>query len=258
MARSFSLSLVAVDILLEQLKLGRSPFPFEIPHVGTTHTQRAQVREAVLRDLEGRGLARGGRLDPDTETAFQAFVRAPLVVTLAGTLDDDEELYARAVSDRQAGLLVRQDGNMLVFEEVRATNFVAELVDVLPLTKPAPGQSITVPVPSRAPRPSGGDGGYDPFRGVQAPRSGHNSTQERAVARLFEKPMKRLGFFTAFVPGDEGRPTKLDPLMWFDNEDGRYLGSQRSAEDGQAWATYAPADNARLVTHLYTQLEPYL
>lgn len=256
MAQSFSLSLVAVDILLEQYKLGRPPFPFEIPHMGTTHTQRSQVREAVFRDLEARGLARGGRLEPDAETAFGAFARAPLVVTLAGQLDDDEEIYARAVSDGQVALLARQDANMLTFTEVRPTNFVAELVDLLPLTKPAPGQSITVPVPAaRASRPAGG---YDPFGGVQAPRSSQTASQERAVARMFEKKMDRLGFITAFVPGDGGRPAKLEPVMWFDNEDGRHLGTQRAAEDGQKWATYAPADNARIVSQLYTQLEPYL
>lgn len=52
MAHSFSLSLAAVDILLEHTRLGRAPFPFKIPHIGTTHTQRAQVRDAVFRDLE--------------------------------------------------------------------------------------------------------------------------------------------------------------------------------------------------------------
>ncbi|MBB3049457.1 hypothetical protein FHS23_000452 [Prauserella isguenensis] len=256
MARSFSLSLVAVDILLEQYKLGRSPFPFEIPHMGTTHTQRNQVREAVYRDLETRGLARGGRFEPDAETAFEAFMRAPLIVALAGRLADDQEIYARAVSDGQFAVLVRQDGNMLTFTEVRPTNFVAELVDLLPLTKPAPGQSITVPVPA-ARKPRSADG-YDPFGGVQAPRSSQTASQERAVARMFEKTMDRVGFITAFVPGDGGRPVKLDPVMWFDNEDGRHLGTQRAAEDGQKWATYAPADNARIVSQLYTQLEPYL
>lgn len=259
MAHSFSLSLVAIDILLEQLKLGRAPFPFDVPHMGTTYTQRAQVRQAVFRDLEGRGLASGGRLEPDAEAAFGAFVRAPLAVTHAGSLAGGEETYARAVSDGQYGLLVRQDGNMLVFEEVRPTNVVAELVDLLPLTKPAPGQSLTVPVSTgRSSRPASGDESYDPFSGVQAPRSSQSASQERAVARLFEKPMTRMGFFTALVPGGDGRQTKLEPVLWFDNEDGRYLGTQRSADDGQTWATYAPADNARIVSQLYSQLEPYL
>lgn len=257
MAQTFSLSLVAVDILLEQYKLGRSPFPFEIPHMGTTRTQRGEVREAVFRDLEARGLASGGRLEPDVEAAFEAFVRAPLVVTLAGQLTEGEEIYARAVSDGQFALLVRQDANMLTFTAVRPTNFVAEVVDLLPLTKPAPGQSLTVPVPA-ARKPRQAEGGYDPFGGVQAPRSSQAASQERAVVRLFEKEMERVGFITAFVPGEGAAPVKLEPVMWFDNEDGRHLGTQRSAEDGQKWATYAPADNARIVSQLYSQLEPYL
>jgi hypothetical protein len=30
------------------------------------------------------------------------------------------------------------------------------------------------------------------------------------------------------------------------------------ASDGQEWITYAPADNARIAQHLYSQLEGYL
>ena len=78
MPYTFSLSLAAVDILLEHGKLGRAPFPFNVPHIGTTHTQRAQVRGAVFRDLESRGLMRGGRLDADVDHSDPGTHDSPL------------------------------------------------------------------------------------------------------------------------------------------------------------------------------------
>ncbi|PXY31858.1 ESX secretion-associated protein EspG [Prauserella muralis] len=258
MGHSFSLSLAAVDMLFEHLKLGRAPFPFEVPHIGTTFEQRAQVREAVFRDLEGRGLMQQGRLDADAELALQTFARSPVSITATAQLKDDDRLFARAASDGQFAVVGRQDGNLIVFEEVRPTNVVSAVVDLLPLTPPAPGQSLTVPKPApRRPRHRADEGGYDPFAGVAPPRS-HSASQERAIARLFEKPKLRIGQFTAFARNPEGKEAPFGPIAWFDTEDGRYFCTQRAAEDGQHWITYAPADNARIAQHLYSQLEGYL
>ncbi|WP_328605734.1 ESX secretion-associated protein EspG [Amycolatopsis sp. NBC_00345] len=251
MPYSFSLSLAAVDLLLEQFSLGRAPVPFVVPHVGTTTEQRQQVREAVLRDLDGRGLLRRGRVDDDVELALATFARSDLAVTAAAQLDG-ERLFARVASNGAYAVLVKQDGNMLVFEETRPTGIVPAIVDLLPLTPAAPGQSVTIARPAKQARRSGG---YDPFAGVEAPRS-HNP-QLRAVERIFEKPRTRVGEFTVHIRNGNGREATFPPLAWFDTEAGRYLLSTRDANDGQRWLTYAPADNARLAQQLYTQLEGY-
>ncbi|GAB3503983.1 ESX secretion-associated protein EspG [Amycolatopsis cihanbeyliensis] len=257
MAHSFSLSLAAVDILLEHCGLGAAPFPFQLPQIGTTKTQRAQVRDAVFRDLESRGLAHSGRLDEDAELALRTIVRAPVAITAAAQLADDKKLFARVSSDGRFAVLARQDENLLVFEETRPTGLVTAIVDLLPLTPAAAGQSVTVPrpAPSSQPRRQAEDGGYDPFGGVSGPRGGG---QLRMVERIFEKPKKRLGQFTALVQGQDGRQAPLGPLAWFDTEDGRYLNTMHQAGDGQQWITYAPADNARIAQQLYSQLEGYL
>ncbi|MGA6165867.1 ESX secretion-associated protein EspG [Amycolatopsis magusensis] len=260
MAHSFSLSLAAVDILLEHTRLGRAPFPFKIPHIGTTHTQRAQVRDAVFRDLEARGILRRGRLDGDVEIALGAFVRAPVAITAAAQLEGGRRLFARSASDGQFGVVVRQDENLLVFEEARPTGVVPAIVDLLPMTPPGPGQSVTIAKPAPRPkRPRHADDSYDPFAGVAAPRSQTSAPpQLRAVERIFEKPKKRIGQFTAFVRARDGSPVNLAPIAWFDNEDGRYFSTMRQAADGQQWLTYAPADNARIAQQLFQQLEGYL
>jgi hypothetical protein len=260
MTYSFSLSLAAVDMLLEHCKFGRAPFPFQVPHIGTTHTQRAQVREAVFRDLEARGLMRGGLVDADVEIALRTFVSSPVAMTAVAKLDKGRRLFVRAATDGQYAVVARQEENLLVFEEARPTGLVPAVVDLLPLTPAAAGQSVTVarPGPRRQrPRHSADEGGYDPFAGVAAPRS-QSSTQLRAVERIFEKPRLRIGQITAFVRGRNGKEVDLGPMAWFDTEEGRYFTTMNGASDGQEWITYAPADNARIAQHLYSQLEGYL
>lgn len=249
-----------MDILLEHCELGRAPFPFEVPYIGMTQEQRAQVRQAVFRDLEGRGHMRSGRLDADVQIALKTLVRSSLAITAVAQLKGDgEQLFARGAREGQFAVVVRQDRNLLVFDEVRPTNIVAAVVDLLPLTPAGSGQSVTVakPAPSR-PRRRVDEDSYDPFAEVSAPRT-QSSAQLRAVERLFEKPQVRVGQFTAFVRGqDGGKERMLDSVAWFDTEEGRYFCTSRSADDGQQWLTYAPADNARIAQHLYSQLERYL
>jgi hypothetical protein len=262
MPYTFSLSLAALDMLLEHGKLGRAPFPFKVPHIGTTHTQRAQVRGAVFRDLESRGLMRGGRLDADIESALKIFANPSLAIACAAKLDGGRPLFARVASNGQFAVIARQDDNLMVFEEARPTAIVPAVVDLLPLTPAAPGQSVTIAKRASASPPNRravDDGSYDPFASVNRPRTQSSSSaqQLRAVERIFEKPKLRVGQFTAFVQGRNGRESDLSPLAWFDTEAGRYLMSAREADDGQHWLTYAPADNARLAQQLYSQLEGY-
>ncbi|WP_027942480.1 ESX secretion-associated protein EspG [Amycolatopsis taiwanensis] len=255
MSNSFSLSLAAMDILVERQQLGRAPMPFEVPHLGTTFEDRARIREAVFRDLESRGLFSRGRVDPDVELALRTIVQGPIAIIAVAQLDEGKQLFARVASDGQYAVLVRQDGNMLVFTEVRPPSIVPSIVDLLPATPPAGGQSVTVAKPEpkqRARHSLDDDGGYDPFANVSRPRTQSTApAQLRAVERIFQKPKLRMGQFTAFTNGG----ASLTPTVWIDTPDGRYFITSRDAEDGQSWLTYAPADSARIAHHLHGQLQ---
>lgn len=253
MPHQFSLSLAALDILLEQLKLGRAPAPFEVPHVGLTGTERANIRGAVFRDLESRGLFSRGRLDPDTELALHTFAQAPVAILAVAQLEADKQLFARACTNGQYGVVVKQDKNSLVFTDLRPTAIVAGIVDLLPLTPAAAGQSVTVARPTKRGSHRRDDNAYDPFANVARPRQASSApSQVRMVERIFQKPKLRIGQFT---PEAQGR--RLTPTAWFDTEEGRYFVTSRDAENGQSWLTYAPADNARIAHHLFEQLQPY-
>lgn len=253
MDQSFSLSLTAMDILVERQKLGRAPMPFEVPHLGTTFDDRARIRDAVLRELESRGLVSRGRLHPDVELALQTVVHGPIAIIAVAQLDEGKRLFARVASDGQYAALVRQDGNMLIFTAVRPASIVPSIVDLLPATPAAAGQSVTVakPQPKQSRRSLDDDGGYDPFANVSRPRTQSTApAQMRAVERIFQKPKLRIGQFTPFAAGG----AMLAPTAWFDTPDGRYFITSQQAEDGQSWTTYAPADNARITQHLHGQL----
>ncbi|ATY15962.1 ESX secretion-associated protein EspG [Amycolatopsis sp. AA4] len=251
MPYTLTLSPAAVDLLLAELGLGRAPVPFVVPHIGITGEERAAVRDAVFRDLDSRGLLRRGTIDDDVQIALATFARPGLAVSAAAKLGD-EQLFARVASNGQFAVLVSQRDGMFAFEEVRPTGIVPAIVDLLPLTPAAPGQSVTVAQPSK--QPVRGDA-YDPFAGVSGPRT-HNP-QLRAVQRIFEKPRLAVGQFTPYVGDGNGHERALPSLAWFDTELGRYLLSTRDSSDGNRWLTYAPADNARLAQQLFTQLEGY-
>lgn len=251
MTYSFSLSLAAVDILLEQQRLGRAPMPFEVPHLGTTFAERARVREAVLRELDGRQLLSRGRLDPEVEASLQVFAQGPIAIIAVAQLDEGRQLFARVASNGQYAVLTRQDGNMLVFTEVRPSAIVPSIVELLPATPAAAGQSVTVAKPEKRGRHALDEGAYDPFARVTRPRPAASGPgQLRMVERIFHKPKLRIGQFTPFP----GRGAPLTPTAWFDTPDGRYFVTAREAADGQSWLTYAPADNARIAHHLHSQL----
>ncbi|GAB2980810.1 ESX secretion-associated protein EspG [Amycolatopsis acidiphila] len=252
MPHQFSLSLAALDVLLEHMKLGRAPAPFEVPYIGTSSTQRAQVRGAVFRELESRGLAGRGRLDPDLELALHTFTKAPVAITAVAQLEEGKQLFARAVSNGQYAVVAKQDQNSVIFTDARPTAIVPGIVDLLPLTPAAAGQSVTVSKPAkRAKHRLDDDNSYDPFANVSKPRS-TAPAQLRMVERIFQKPKLRIGQFSAVVQAH-----RLTPTAWFDTEEGRYFVTSRDAEDGQSWVTYAPADNARIAHHLFEQLQPY-
>jgi hypothetical protein len=244
--------LAAVDILLENLNLGRAPMPFEVPHIGTTIEERAHVREAVFRELERRRLAVHGRLDADAELILRTFVQAPVAIAAVAQLDGGRQLFARAATNGRLAVIAHRQDNALIFADVRPAAIVPSIVDLLPAVPPAGGQSVTVakPAPQRGRHVD--DEAYDPFANVSAP--GPRSTasaQLRTVERIFQQPKLRIGQFTAFVNGSG----PLSPTAWFDTPDGRYFVTSRDAEDGQSWMTYAPADNHRIGQHLHAQLQ---
>ncbi|MGH3433625.1 MAG: ESX secretion-associated protein EspG, partial [Thermocrispum sp.] len=184
---SARLPLPAIDVLFDDLGLGRAPQPFEIPSVGDTVEERARLREAIHRTLQRNGAMRAGRLDPELEDHLVVLARAPFAMILAGDANGPTVL-ARACSDGRDAVLARQDGNHLILSGVRPTAVVSAVVDLLPNIPAGHGSSLTMPAPGgqRQARPED-EQEYDPLAGARE-RPGATPRQQRGIERVLAQP----------------------------------------------------------------------
>jgi hypothetical protein len=243
---SFTLSLAAVDTLWELLRVGARPFPFEIPYHGATMEERGRIRNTVLADLESRGLASRGKLEPEVVDCLSALASSEIALTAAALLDVNSELQltARAAANGRFAVLGVLQGQQLRVGEVPRDGMVRAIVGVIPNERPGPGQQVTVS--SAAQRPASDDEGGI----MRSTRTTPAANQPRAVELIMRRPRLRVGHFTVEAKDRRRRRLASPVLGWFDTDEGRYLNESQRGRDGADWVTYAPADNARLARRL--------
>jgi hypothetical protein len=258
---AFSLSLAAIDLLWEQLRLGTPVRIFEVPSVGATVADRDRLRQIVLADLAGRDLAYRGRLEPEVEQALVTLARFHHAIDAVGILDDEERLLARAATDGRTAVLARLRDQTVSFDTFRPPGLVPETVKLIGDEKPGPGRSVTFPEPDpAADRRASLQRRRDPEEGFQGvfetirPQSGGYELERRAAQVMWERSRRRIGMFTVYGRDRAGRELHTPVLSWFDTEDGRYIGHSRPGPDGQQWTTYTPADNGRITQQLIGML----
>ncbi|CAM4006166.1 ESX secretion-associated protein EspG [Kibdelosporangium persicum] len=182
----FALSLAAMDILREQLRIEAPAYPFEIPHNGVTWEQRVGIRTAVLDDLERRGLAHRGKPSTEVEDALTTMGKPDSAVAMVG-IEGGSCARALVVSAGTRAYRVVQDGQVLRFDQPGGV--VRGMVDLLPDEKAGQGRSVTF--------------------------TADCETSDAATASTYlKRPRHRLGQLS--VVG------KLE-LTWFDTDVGRYI-----------------------------------
>jgi len=249
---SFSLSLAALDLLWGQLQLGAPVLIFQVPSVGDTMEDRARLLEAVYRDLTSRQLAHRGRLAPEVEESLVTLARFRHAIDVIGLLEGEQRLCARIATNGRIGVAARVQGQIVTFDVLRPEELVHASLRLIGDERPGPGQSVTFPEsgPAAEQRIQGrhraDDDGFGSILEGSRPAAGGYHLQLRAARTIWEKPRRRFGFFTVHGRDRNGRPADAPPLVWFDTDDGRYMGHSRPSPDGQRWTTYAPSDNRRL------------
>jgi hypothetical protein len=256
---SFTLSLTAMDILTDLLQLGSPVMIFEVPSVGATMDDRRLIRDAVLRDLGARNLARRGRLEPEVEDAVTTLVKYRHAVDGVAKLDDDEQAIYRVATDGRVAVFARKQDTEIHFEMLRPEGLVHAAMAPIGNVKPGPGQSMTYPEPKQeAPRPAHRRPEPDEgFSGLRRPESGaaaNYDLQRRAAVTITEKPRTQIGWFSVYGRDQLGRHQRAPEVTWFDTEDGRYMGYRRPGTDGQQWTTYSPADTPRIAQQVIAML----
>ncbi|MGH3759769.1 ESX secretion-associated protein EspG [Actinophytocola sp.] len=252
MVRSFSLSLAAADIVAELLGVNIRLFPFEIPSVGEFQVDRQRITRAVIADLAKRGLVGVNGFDPDLECAMRTLSDYVIAVAVMGTVEKNQEIYARASATKDTGVLAVKEKQSMRFELIRPTALALTLVGLLPKAQAGPGQSVTIrrPAPARHRR----DDGEQTVFGEQVRAT--TEQQLRAAASYLSRPRTGTGFFAVSGRDRHGREVRAGGLTWLDTDAGRYLTLSRPPdEDGVITGTFSPADTSRLTHQLGEMIE---
>jgi hypothetical protein len=248
---TFALSLVATDLLWEQLDLGAPPALFELPSAGETLDERARIRAAVHRDLTSRRLLDRGRPDPDVTAALTVLSRFGHAVDGAVVSDEPPVLF-RAAADGRTAVLAGKEERTIRFGMFRPDGLVREVIALAGSARPGPGRSVSYPdVAGRHARrtwPTEDEDGTI-LRPAQPPTTGH-AAQRRTAEDILRRPRTRSGWFTVLGRDRSGRMTTAPQLVWFDTDGGRYLAYRRPGPDGEPWTTCTPADPARIANQL--------
>lgn len=251
------LSLPAVDVLWEDLKLGRVPFPLEVGSYGDTGEERGRIKAAVYSQLERRELAEGGTATVELASVLRLLSTPKISIDLVALNDLSDTQPIRAVVAARGKRAVRavQHDLAITLSRVRESAIVSSIVDLLPTNRSGPGQSVTLPGSMLAGRPAAATGRHrrqDSDEGVLravALQSEHHN-ELKFVDSVMERPTIRAGSIGIMLRDEQGKIQRLPGIGFFDTDQGRYTTTVTRGSDGEDWTTLSPADNARIAHRL--------
>ena len=232
MVETITLSIPAVDILGERMNLPVRQYPFELPRVGESPEHRSRLEQQVWQELEMAGLARGGSVEPEVEDALYLLCSPEVSIAAAGLLDvrSGQRLAARVVATGEVGVLGQLGGRGLQINFLPPDELPAAAVGLLPEAPVGRGEVV---------------------RAVADRSHGHPADadiQGLPELRAFTARQKiRLGHFV--VSGDRRAGPRLPNLIWFDNDQGRYV-VQGERTETQDVVTCHPADKRAIAGQL--------
>jgi EspG family len=257
----FDVDLTELDILCEDLGLGRPIHPYEIPYVSESGADRAAQRDRVHQRLRRDGwFSRGGSLRADIEDLLRVWAEPEVVLTqVANAVEGEGHFLYRGGWRGRTGVLTHQQSTMVSFEELRPAQVVEKMVHFLPHWEPVYGAPVTYVAGDNSRRQHvapKSDGEF--FGGIDAPPP-EPSSGPPAAERFFAAPVVRAGLITCSIrePGTRTRPgreVEAGALTWFDTTDGRFFATAETLADGAERHTITPADRARIAQWLRDRL----
>jgi ESX secretion-associated protein EspG len=241
----FLLSPREFDVLWNDLRLGRVPYPLDVPSEGATEQERRVLVTETMDDLRSRGLVGNERLEAFLRLLDDHKVSVDAVAGL------DRTVRALAVSSGERAVLAIIDGDRVGLVEIRETGIAREIVKVLPDAVPGPGTAVNVRVQSlqdavAIQEAEGaadaddlfGEGGVDEKDALlQAGLSAQDAQQFDELAS------NRVAGGQFGVTQDRQRSGVV--INWFDTHQGRYL-----MVNSDGWLSLSPTDNDRIATRI--------
>jgi len=241
----FLLSPREFDVLWHELRLGRMPYPLDVPSEGETEQDRRVLREKTLDELHQRGLADDHRLAEYLRLLDDHDVSVDAVAGL------DRTVRALAVSNGRQAVLAIIDADRVGLLAIRETGLAREIVRVLPDGEPGPGTAVNVRVETLRDAVAiqeAEESDSDDLWGAAEEMDDRAALQQ---AGLSSQDAKQFGELAANrVAGGQfgvtrGRRRSDVVINWFDTHQGRYL-----MVNSDGWLSLSPTDNDRIATRI--------
>lgn len=242
----FLLSPREFDVLWHELRLGRMPYPLDVPSEGDTEQDRRVLRDRTLDDLRERGLADDQRLEEYLRLLDDHEVSVDAVAGL------DRTVRALAVASGSRAVLAIIDDDRVGLLAIRETGIAREIVRVLPDGEPGPGTAVNVRVETLreavALQEAEEDDSDDLWGAADDEMDDRAALQQ---AGLSSQDAKQFGELASNrVAGGQfgvtrGRQRSAVVINWFDTHQGRYL-----MVNSDGWLSLSPTDNDRIATRI--------
>lgn len=258
MSAGFECSVLELDVIGQALEVDVRPFPFDIPVHGEWVEDRARFIEEAARGLIAKGLSTETALAPELRSQVGLFAGGRWSIAMLGTAGD-RQYCARAVSNGREAVLAQRHGDVVRFDPIEPDSLVNAVVRLLPPMRPGPGGSLTIVLPDDQAKPahrSVDEGFGQSFLEQARPARDSAGAQLASAQAILRRPRLGEGYFVITERGSGGRESEPLTVNWLDTDGGRYTIVPSTGGDGRRYATYAPADSARLAQHL-TRLAPW-
>lgn len=237
-------TLTGVELELAWLALGHQDFPLvlELVSQGRTMDERAQLLEAARATLTGRGLLRDGAPTPGLARSLAVLANPDTELDVRGR-GQAGRWRAMVAGRRDTTVLAVQRDGRHTLTSVSAGSMPAAALSTLPDAQPGTGQLNAA---SSDLHEAVARAGNDPRRLFEELRAlGTPDQDARALAEAIPSAhgSAQVGA-AARVGGHRRRAPRVVALL--DTDLGRYVVTERQAQDRTRWTTYAPATPARL------------
>lgn len=243
-----------LEVLWQELGLGRMPYPLDVPSVGATMEERAKARLAVLTELQRRGLVGDQRLEGFLRLLAEHDIAVDAVANI------NRPVRAVAASDGRYAVLAVIDNDQVGLVEIRPTALAKSIVEVLPDGSAGPGAALSLRLETlqaavalhEDPQEESDDpwGGDDLDERQALMKAGLSNQDATVISELAANRVAGGQFGVTRGDGSRFRTERVGALItWFDTHQGRYL---MVHENG--WLSLSPTDNDRIATRISSVL----
>ncbi|GAA3533019.1 ESX secretion-associated protein EspG [Amycolatopsis ultiminotia] len=230
------LSHLEFDLLWEDLDLGPSPYPLEVPSHGATMDERDELGVRVAESLAESGLL-DEQDEPHPRLAELFALLAEPVFSVDLLVFRDPPLRALVAAGRRLGVLAVLDAGELALRPCLPDEVPRLAAGIVGTAGPGPGRAVRLPRETFTEAMTAfAERGHDAFERVLAV-AGLTGGDLRALSTLVTTPRTGYGQLAANGPG--GRSPSV---AWYDTGAGRY-GAVTRENAGTSWVTITPADD---------------